>query len=120
MDTVIYGGCQSANGLIATGSAQVVTVPQTNTGDSSVIRFQVSQYNAEAVVRIEALKLDIYMDYAPFSKYIEEPISPPGGYMVPEGGSLNGGPRGPIALIPAGTAVITTLADRSIGSINIS
>ena len=120
MDTVIYGGCQSANGLIAMGSAQVVTVPQTNTGDSSVIRFQVSQYNAEAVVRIEALKLDIYMDYAPFSKYIEEPISPPGGYMVPEGGSLNGGPRGPIALIPAGTAVITTLADRSIGSINIS
>jgi hypothetical protein len=117
LDSVIYGGCQ--NGLIPTNSSISVNIPETASRES-VLRFEVSQYNSQAIVRIQNISIDVFVDFADYTAYIEEPVSSPGGFLVPELGGLAGGPRGPIALTPDGSGVITTLRDRTVGKIIIA
>jgi hypothetical protein len=113
-DTVIHGGCAGTNGIIPkTAGALTVSVVGTNISypGSSVIRFQVSQYNAEAAVRINGLAFNIHVPYAHYDSFIEIPSSTPGGYYLADQ-SLRGTPRGPIAWSVEG--VFTTSANTSI------
>ena len=113
-DTVIHGGCAGTNGLIPTTTGGLtVSIVGTNISypGSSAIRFQVSQYNAEAAVRIKGLALNIHVPYANYDSFIELPSSAPGGYYLADPG-VRGSPRGPIAWSTAG--VFTTAGNTTI------
>ena len=112
---VLYGGCGSPDGLIPSNSTSDISLPDSPINPmESVVRFQVSQYNAEARVRISDLRLDFYVPYAEYRSYTEESNSPPGGNWLATS-ALTGGPQGPILLTPDGTGLITTMGNTSIG-----
>jgi hypothetical protein len=104
--TVIHGGCATAGGLIP-GTPVTITIPETALPADNTIRFQVSQYNAEAVVRVSDIQIDVFMDYVPPVAVLEEPSTSPGAYSVNVG--LNpGSPSGPIVISEDGTTVATS------------
>ena len=75
-EQVLHGGCAAADGVVRADT--VVTVPETIlSGDQSILRFQVSQYNANAVVRLKNLLFDMYLPYAEMTSFIPEPSGGP-------------------------------------------
>ena len=117
--SVIHGGCSAMNGLIATSSPTHVVITQVGFPEpESVLRFQVSQYNAEPTIRIFNLQLEFLMPHVPFTKFFEVPNSPPGGYYLSTP-DPRGAPSGPIVFSPDGAQIFTTSGDNSIISLSV-
>ena len=112
-DLVIHGGCTASDGLIpSTESVTVEFVPTDFPSDGmSVLRFQASQYNAEATVRISNVALNMFVNYTKFEAFYEVSASAPGGYYYADP-SVTGSPRGPIAWTSSG--VFVTSGDTSL------
>ena len=111
---VIHGGCAAVEGLILPDVLTVVTIPETELRlPSSVLKFQVSQYNAEARVRLQDVLFDIYMPYPDHVFYIEEPFTSPGNYLYREAMHA-GGARAPIVYTSDGNNLILTRRDTSL------
>jgi hypothetical protein len=111
-DTVLYGGCRSPNGLIptsASGSFSTISIPETEFHSlQSVLRIQVSQYSADARIRLSGLSLDLYSPYLTPTATIAEPSNMPGEFLLPIKDPRPGNVDVPMTLNPAGTVVITT------------
>jgi hypothetical protein len=83
-----------------------------------VLRFQVSQYNAEPTIRIFNLQLQFMTRYVPYKQFIEVPNSPPGGYFVTSPDPA-GAPTGPVVFSPDGSFIFTTSMNNSIISFSV-
>ena len=106
---VVYGGCQSPNGLIPTDTAVTITIPETDIGSlESVVRIQVSQYTADARVRLTQMNLDVYSPYLSPKLAIAEPANMPGEFIYPIRDPRPGTNDAPLILSPDGTIAITT------------
>lgn len=116
-ERVIHGGCAGPNGLIPTGNGLTVpVVPTSFAGEgSSVLRVHVSQYNAEAHVRLSEFSLNILKNYTDYASFYEEPSSAAGGYLIAIP-LERGGPNGPVAWTSRG--VLITTSDTSVALIN--
>jgi hypothetical protein len=114
---VIHGGCAGPDGLIPTWTN--ITVPlqptQFENEGSSVIRMHVSQFNAEAKVRLFEFNLNILKNYTDYESFYEEPSSAPGGYLMASP-LARGAPEAPIAWTSLG--VLITTSDTSVALIN--
>jgi hypothetical protein len=104
--SVLYGGCASEDGLIPSDNSLAVTIPSSSVKLTNILRFQVSQNNAEATVRISDLDLNIRVAYTPFESFIEVPSSSPGGYYLADS-SRTGSTYGPIAFTGDGLLVVS-------------
>jgi hypothetical protein len=117
-DTVIHGGCAASNGLIPMNQSITVQIPPTNFSRNqegvSTLRFQVSQYNAEAIVRLNNFNLNMHLNYTHYQSFYEEPASAPGGSFLADS-QATGGPKGPIAWTSLG--ILITTHDTSIALI---
>jgi len=111
-DKVLYGGCQSPNGLIpseSSGTFATVNIPLAEFDNlQNVIRFQASQYSADARIRLSNLQLDLYSPYLTPVAMIAEPASMPGEFLLPVRDPRPGNANVPLALSPDGSVVITT------------
>ena len=106
---VVYGGCQSPNGLIPTDNTITITIPETDLGSlQSVLRLQVSQYTAEARVRLSELNLDLYSPYLSPKMSLAEPANMPGEFIYPIRDPRPGTNDAPLIISPDGTMAITT------------
>jgi hypothetical protein len=107
-DLVIHGGCVATDGLIPTNSSVTVQLTPTyfSPAGESVLRFQISQYNAEAKVRVSNVSLNMLVNYTMYEQFYEEPSSGPGGYYFADP-SVTGSPRGPIAVTSSGVLITT-------------
>ena len=108
-DLVVYGGCQSPNGLIPTDSPITITIPETDLGSlQSVIRIQTSQYTADARVRLSQLNINLFSPYLQPLKSIAEPANMPGEFIYPIRDPRPGTNDAPVVISPNGLIAITT------------
>jgi hypothetical protein len=107
--SVVYGGCQSPDGLIPADSPITITIPETEFDSlQSVIRIQVSQYTADARVRLSQMNIDLYSPYLEPLKSIAEPANMPGEFIYPIRDPRPGTNDAPLVLSPDGSIAITT------------
>jgi hypothetical protein len=114
-DQVVHGGCAAANGIVRTDT--IVSIPDTTLAtDQSVLRFQVSQYNSEAVVRLKDISIDVYRPYPDMLKFVSEPSGSAGAYVVASP-VPSSGPRAPMAIV--GTKIFTIGRDSAVHTFDL-
>jgi hypothetical protein len=110
-DRVIHGGCASPNGFIQNqGRKTTVTIPETTVRYQNSIRWQISQYNAEARVRISNIQLELFVRNQPNVLFHESYFTPAGSDPL-AGNSRLGSPSGPIQFTDNGNGLVFTTID---------